>query len=367
MAIRQANLAYDDQIIGALEQALSSSRLESYRRASLTDPPLSYELYLWNSRLAKAMLFPLNVVEVTVRNSMYTALAEKFSNSDWVLDPAQHYAYFNEFTLSSHKKSVERLSTKDGAQIVNAGSAIAALTFDFWSNLLRSEYKVLWNGGGTLERAFPLATGKPLSMIRGLVAEINFLRNRIAHHEPIHKMDLKKEYRQILEVIGMICAQTADWVKCHSTLEYELAGKPKKSPHFQGAILANLNLRKPVVVSPEERVLDALAKIVGARPPVAVVSGEAVKLVSMKSIMQYFEMLTKENRDGLLVTSEAISAVLDFGLDEFFCEVSGDATTSEAISLFFPRGVGQGMRPQFLLVKNRDEFIGVVQHPVVKY
>ncbi|WP_420612529.1 hypothetical protein [Candidatus Spongiisocius sp.] len=37
---------------------------------------------------------------------------------------------------------------------------------------------------------------------------LHFLRNRIAHHEPIYRRNLARDYRQLLEVVGWICSDS---------------------------------------------------------------------------------------------------------------------------------------------------------------
>jgi len=48
------------------------------------------------------------------------------------------------------------------------------------------------------------------------IQRIHFLRNRIAHHEPIHQRDLTRDHESILEVTGWISADTKNWLASRS-------------------------------------------------------------------------------------------------------------------------------------------------------
>ncbi len=54
----------------------------------------------------------------------------------------------------------------------------------------------------------------------------HFLRNRIAHHEPIHERDLASDHRELLEVVGWICADSRAWVESASRTPTVLSNRP---------------------------------------------------------------------------------------------------------------------------------------------
>ena len=62
----------------ALETALSTPRLRRYAPAACDDPNLTLRLYIWNARLREAFYLPRQIAEVTCRNTIITALRERY-------------------------------------------------------------------------------------------------------------------------------------------------------------------------------------------------------------------------------------------------------------------------------------------------
>lgn len=58
------------------------------------------------------------------------------------------------------------------------------------------------------------------------IREINLLRNRIAHHEPIHTRDYIADHDRIIKVIGWISADTRMWVEDASRVLATTMDKP---------------------------------------------------------------------------------------------------------------------------------------------
>ena len=61
---------------------------------------------------------------------------------------------------------------------------------------------------------------------RSNVERVHFLRNRIAHHEPIHRRDLQKDFDAIIEVADWICGDTCDWIRPTSRVPAVLRLRP---------------------------------------------------------------------------------------------------------------------------------------------
>src|SRR5690606_24625501 len=116
---------------------LSDKRFGTYLQRAGFNKDYAFELYLYNARLAKAFLFPLQILEVTVRNTINELLIHKFDenyffNQDFI-------DILNEYSEGSLKKAINRSKTNKNCDIVST------LTFDFWSNLFRDEYdRPLW-------------------------------------------------------------------------------------------------------------------------------------------------------------------------------------------------------------------------------
>jgi hypothetical protein len=57
--------------------------------------------------------------------------------------------------------------------------------------------------------------------------ELTNLRNRIAHHEPIFRRDLEKDFESIINVTSWICPETSAWMRHHSRMAELLTYDPK--------------------------------------------------------------------------------------------------------------------------------------------
>ena len=111
------------------------------------------------------------------------------------------------------------------------GRVIAELNFGFWRYLCEPPYLTsLWVPA--VASAFPLhpSTLHP-EQVRVDVADrmqrLHFLRNRVAHHEPIHRRDLSRDHGQLLELVGWMCSESRYWVAATSRTPEVIAARPE--------------------------------------------------------------------------------------------------------------------------------------------
>lgn len=369
MGQSQEAIIYDRALMEALGNTLSEARLAPYLAKAQGDLPYAYQLYLWNARLAKAFLYPLGVLEVAVRNSMHRAFSNTFGTSDWVLNPDQHYAYFNASTRGSHQTSMGRLLNAKGGVMPTADEMVAGLNFDYWSNLLRAEYNVLWVQGNTLVEAFPQMQPANQTIARQKISEINQLRNRIAHHEPVHHLDLGAKLSLLEEVMGFICTATRAWMKSCLTVQQTLRAVPSPLSGHPGAQLSSTNLRPPLTVELQASVTSLFALLASQRPQVALTyseGGNAV-LITLGQLASYLGRVAAENDQAILLTDETVEDLLAGSDPIIVADIDVRQSTGDAIAMFFPRGEPLNKRPQFLLVRSEGKIVGVIQNPIVKY
>lgn len=370
MGQSQAIIVYDQALLQALDLNLSSARMAPYIARAHGDSVYAYQLYLWNARLAKSFLYPLGIVEVSVRNSMHKALSAAFGTTDWILNPAQHYPYFNGRTIASHQVSKDRLIRAKGGAAPSSDEMVAGLNFDFWSNLLRAEYHPLWSTNNAIAVAFPLMQPSPdLTTARLRISEINHFRNRIAHHEPIHHLNLQAKLALLEETMNSICPVTMGWMKSCTTARQTLRSVPAKISSLPGPQLSSTNIRPPMEVDAKTKVTELLETIEGQRPQVALTRKEngEVQLITPSQIFSYLNWVSKQNESAILLEKETVAELVANSKPVNFGEIEATSTTGDAIAKFFPSGAPQSKRPQFLLVKSADKIVGVIQNPVVKY
>lgn len=222
MAECQATYHYNPNNMLALKSNLSQPRFNTFQSLASSDAQ-AFEYYLYNARLSKSFLFPLHVIEVTVRNAIDSILCSDFS-STWPVDAS--------FTGILSKESNETLSNAiQRATLANKMSRddiVARLTFDFWSNLFRSEYdRPLWQT--RMSRLTPNDQSITRSSFQKEISKINHFRNRIAHHEPILGENISVIHSTIIQIVNAISKETAAWLRAHSTVMKIMRTSPDKS------------------------------------------------------------------------------------------------------------------------------------------
>jgi hypothetical protein len=183
-------LQVDQDFINALEDKLSSFRLQPYRDYfNCTNDAEALGVYQWNKAVSTAFYPLLQAVEVTLRNSIHNAARLHFSgNSEW----------FKMNKFPNAKQFVERLVYKQsGSWIIpapSANDAVSKLTFGFWVTLLTSTYDDPVNNSKLwpilIPIAFPNASGfkATRAFIHHRFDFIKDFRNRVSHHEPLWKI-----------------------------------------------------------------------------------------------------------------------------------------------------------------------------------
>lgn len=198
--------------------SLSKQRFFTYLKKSSFKKNYAFDLYLYNSRLSKSLLFPLQVFEVCLRNAINNFFIKEFC-IDWAID-SNFRKILNSHSLATLDKAIERAKSSSNDDI------IAVITLDFWSNLFRSDYdRSLWQKN--IHNVFGEKVTRKL--IQKDVAEINKLRNRIAHHEPILDLNLNLVYKKIIELIKLISKDTAKWTNHFTTFHDVIRTKPSVS------------------------------------------------------------------------------------------------------------------------------------------
>lgn len=206
-----------------IQQCLSEARFAPYMKSAGFKHEYAFNLYLYNARLAKAFLFPLHIMEISLRNRINDILRDDFGE-DWPCNE-QFQEILTEESLRALKSGIDRAKTSKTQDI------IAELTFDFWSNLFRNEYdRSLWQSKMGVLLPHKQKTRRDFQ--KGVRA-LNKFRNRIAHHEPIHSLNITNLHSEILAVLEGLCTSTHKWVKHFSTINQAIRTKPSPNnePH----------------------------------------------------------------------------------------------------------------------------------------
>ncbi|SCM79626.1 conserved hypothetical protein [uncultured Pleomorphomonas sp.] len=132
----------------------------------------------------------------------------------------------NPFPGYSPRRDLTELARK----LPTAGKIVAELKFVFWERMFtRSHDAVIWNS--RFGRVFPNADpAKTVQQLRkegfDELQKIRDLRNRIAHHEPIFRRNVREEYARIRGIVAWTDEVAARWLDKVETVRGMIALKP---------------------------------------------------------------------------------------------------------------------------------------------
>ena len=197
-----------------IQISLSAARLDTYLLAC---PPgesqlnRALELYAWNAQVSAALLTPLHICEVIVRNAVSDVLTEVYG---------ERWPWSEGFERSLPTPNVGYNPARD---LFNArrghhtkGKVIPELKFVFWQKLFTRRFdQRLWQRH--LRAVFTnISNESSIPNSRALIYseldKIRFLRNRIAHHEPIFTRSLLDDFNRISGLIRMRSVQSEQWM-----------------------------------------------------------------------------------------------------------------------------------------------------------
>jgi hypothetical protein len=208
-----------------LRDLLTAERLGSYLRWSGGDTGAAFALYEWNMTASAAIMHTTGMVEVVVRNAMDRALEDLATRRSWS-------SWFDRAPLDQRgradiRKARER-ATRFGSRPEVHGKVVAELTLGFWRYLAATRYlTTLWTPA--LYSAFPAGPSDKLQQQRQVdrhLKDLLLVRNRAAHHEPIHRRDLARDLAAAVQVTSWVDPTAGDWVADLSTLSETISRKP---------------------------------------------------------------------------------------------------------------------------------------------
>ena len=169
------------------EKVITHARLGRYFNACGGDTRKTMTLYRKNMKLSQELFTVISCFEIALRNVTdrhYTTIY----GSDWLKNAASSGGIFD-----NNKCRLTQTNINDAIRSLNRSythfKLIAELGFGFWRFMFANNQFIA--AGSSLLQVFPLKIRSTPSIqynhnfILNQLAEINELRNRIAHHEPI--------------------------------------------------------------------------------------------------------------------------------------------------------------------------------------
>lgn len=205
-----------------LARLLSQPRLDEYKKAVGGKLEPALQLYAWNLEVSAALYESLHYFEVAFRNTIDAALTA------WAASlPGPSAPWYRHPGVPLHRASQKVVReaigrTTYGGRPELGGRVVAELSLGFWGGLLSNRYnRSLW--APCLRTAFPTSRRNTL---HDAVDELRRLRNRIAHHEPVHGRDLVEDYRILLDTAERVSPRLPWWIDTTSRVPAVLYRKP---------------------------------------------------------------------------------------------------------------------------------------------
>lgn len=185
------------------------------------------DLYSWNGKISGAVHEELGMLEVILRNALDRQLTRYHrvvlgGNGRWYAAPSMPW---QSQRMTEQIGQARRHATANGRLPDRHGKVIAELPFGFWRYVLAAPYQnTLW--APALRHAFPHLNRPRRGTVYQLVDRLNSLRNRVAHHEPIHALNVAARHREVLRVAGWIDPAGAAWIDETSQVTAVLGARP---------------------------------------------------------------------------------------------------------------------------------------------
>ena len=195
--------------ITSLRTSLSIERIAVYQNYIATKEPKllpadvsirALDLYLWNIKVSSALLELISLYEVTLRNRIFRIIDSEYPNS------IRDEFFIRRLPPLTRDKIIKLIDNLiESQENITNPLIVSRLSFPFWGVVLEK----LFYYSGSLDKHNKLlfSINKKLNLedfnklVKRLIDTniiINDLRNRICHHEPIFKSNLRVMYIKIL-------------------------------------------------------------------------------------------------------------------------------------------------------------------------
>jgi hypothetical protein len=220
-------ISFSNEQITDFETVLSAPRFATYLREADGDRQLAMDLYLWNTEVSCAFFLEIQFCELAIRNAAVEALEIEFGDN-WHL--SKGFAH----TLPTLRKGRGYQPKTDlitcAEKLATSGKVVAELKLAFWQHLfVVGQDRRLWMPH--FHEIFPeydkqLSIQQARASIHEDIRQIRFLRNRIAHHEPIFKRNLLEDQIRLKRVISWRRTSIAIWIESYEKVTELLSSKP---------------------------------------------------------------------------------------------------------------------------------------------
>jgi hypothetical protein len=183
-----------------ISRSVSAPRFNHYRALGASDVD-ALSCYLWNIALAEALYPPLQILEVSFRNSVHLEVGALTPAPDWLSHHASALKQPEEAAIETARESLRKRSLPETEPYL-----VSELSFGFWTSLLDARYDKLWHK--IIKNVFPFMprTNRTRAEASARMNKVRGLRNAAMHHHSIYKwVDLNTRHADIHALIAWIC------------------------------------------------------------------------------------------------------------------------------------------------------------------
>ncbi|MCY1718467.1 Abi family protein [Microbacterium sp. SL62] len=201
-------------------QLLSQSRLSPYMSEAGTNQDRAWDLYLWATQLTGSLHAQISFVELAFRNALDRTLGDwnvaQGGDREWTLegnaiDPL--YSTLRGDLIEARKRATKESVARAAGHprrgvAATHNDVIAQLMFGSWVKVITpmapqdppAHQQALWAGG--VHAAFPGADATDASRVEmgKRLNQLRVLRNRVAHHDSILKVNVTHRLNEMLGV-----------------------------------------------------------------------------------------------------------------------------------------------------------------------
>ncbi len=188
--------------------SLSKKRIDIYKNyMDCSDDNEAIGLYIWNSNLSKEIANIINIIEVSLRNSIHQSYMN-FTSSDenWLVE------YFESLDDADEgKKRIKEVKSKiSNKKNTSVNDIISRLHFGFWSAIcsdshLESNEGSLKMWPSMLDSVFAGRNGVSQAEIFRMIRDANYTRNRVSHNEVVWKEDKRCGLNSVIRSVQGVC------------------------------------------------------------------------------------------------------------------------------------------------------------------
>ncbi len=184
---------------------ISHERFLPYLNIAKQNEAKALLAYEFNIRLAESFYPILHNLEISLRN-IFNQKIQEIYGQEWLLN--------KKLILGTNQKELDNLEKVN--QIIkkfkteNQSTIISNLSLGFWLSLLYPNYEIsLWRPA--LRNAFSYQNKITRRDVQNKLRDVKFIRNRIAHHECILKLDLKFYHNNAGEILRDIAPENLEF------------------------------------------------------------------------------------------------------------------------------------------------------------